>query len=124
MSGAATIGALAVTAVSMVAEVGRRGILGERTTIAYVRLKEKLGDWLNGDASVLEDAYAVPAARERLRATIDRLPAKEKSALGALISALIEGLRGDVLRGALGINLQKLDSLRARLAEIAVGESS
>jgi hypothetical protein len=115
MSGGTTVGIVSLTLLSLAAEAAKRGILGERTRLAYGRLKEKIAAWANSDAAVLDEVYLPDSRRRRIVEAIELRPSDDRVTVRSMARALTESLRQDVLRGSLGISLRRLEEIDAQL---------
>ncbi len=115
MGAPATIGFVTVTLLSLVSEAAARGILGERTRLAYGRLKEKVAAWTSSDATIFEENFFPDLQRKRIIDAIELRPSDDRVTVKSLASALAESLRQDVLRGSLGISLRRLEEINAQL---------
>ncbi len=120
MSGSATIGFLAISALALTSGAAKRGILGENTRVAYGLLEEKIADWANIDAAVLDELIMREARGTRIMSAIEAQSVDDRATIKNLASALVDSLRADVLRGSLGISLRRLEEIRAQLTAIAI----
>jgi hypothetical protein len=118
MNGSATIGSLCVLALIIASDAANRGILGEKTWEAYLRLKEKVGQCIDDEESLLEQLGLSMTKRTRVSSAIEHKPPEFRTKIKTLASALIEALKADVLRGSLGISLRRLETIQADLQEI------
>ncbi len=115
MGGATTIGFLTVTLLALASEAAKRGMFGERTRLAYSRLKEEIADWSNSDVTVFDEIYISLARRRRIADTIELRPSDDRVTIRRMARALAESLRQDVQRGSLGISLRRLEQIEAQL---------
>ncbi|CAJ0891853.1 hypothetical protein AMST5_04169 [freshwater sediment metagenome] len=115
MKGPTTIGFVSLTLLSLASEAAERGILGERTRLAYVRLREKLAAWANSDATIFDETHMPDSRRRRIIDAIELCPTDDRGTVRSMARALAESLRQDVLRGSIGISLRRLEELDAQL---------
>ncbi len=113
--GPTTIGFVSLTLLSLAATAANRGILGERTRLAYGRLKEKIAEWANSDATIFDEIHIPDSRRRRIIDAIELRPSDDHLAARSMASILAEALRQDVLRGSLGISLRRLEEIDAQL---------
>ncbi len=119
MSGATTVGFVSLTLLSLASEAAKRGILGERTRLAYGWLKEKIAVWANSDATVFDEIYIPDSRRQRIIDAIESRPSDDRVTVRNMAQALADSLRQDALRGSLGISLRRLEEIDAQLSALA-----
>ncbi len=115
MSGPMTIGFVSLTLLSLASTAAKRGILGERTRLAYGTLKETIAEWANSDATIFDEIYIQDSRRRQIIDAIELRPSDDQLTVRSMASVLAELLRQDVLRGSLGISLSRLEAIDAQL---------
>lgn len=115
MTSQSTIGILIVSVLALASEAAKRGILGERTRIAYGGLREKIAAWSNSDATILDVVYLSDSRKRRIIDAIEIRPNDDRVTIKSMASALVESLKEDVRRGSLGISLRRLEEIHDQL---------
>ncbi len=115
-----TIGSLAATVLAMTAEASPRGILGETTRGAYAALKTRIAQWASRDVAILERMYASWTRKDHIAKIIEQQPPADQASIKDLTSALLEGLKQDVLRGSVGISIRRLEVMHQQLMAVGV----
>jgi tetratricopeptide (TPR) repeat protein len=90
-----TAGALAATALALVAEATVKGSVGELVKDAYSALKNKIAAWAGSDVRALESDPASKGRQAVLAEQIDRQSPGERDAVQALATQLIHALKQD-----------------------------
>lgn len=119
MSGATTIGFVSLTLLSLVSTASRRGILGERTRLAYGRLRAQIADWADSDATIFDEIQMQDSRRRWIIDAIELRAKDDRVSVRSMATLLAEALRQDVLRGSLGISLRRLEEIDAQLRALA-----
>lgn len=103
-------------ALVLASDASSRGILQENTRIAYAQLREKIRQCVDDD-SLLEQLGFSPKVRARISLAIEQ-SIEQRAKIRILAYGLVAALKDDVLRGSIGISLNRLDTIATHLDEL------
>ncbi len=123
MTDPVTIGTLAATALSMAADAGLKGAVGEGVKDAYKALKNEIAHWAGGDVDALEKAPTSANRLALIAEAVDGQPADERAMVKTLAAVLVAALksRGG---GPVGLDIGRLNALSVQLDAINVTEGT
>ena len=113
-----TVGSLVAGALSMAAEAGVKGAVGEAVKDGYKALKEKVSHWASGEVTALEATPSSIGRQTVIAEIIDAQSEDDRKSLRALAEALVAKLKE--CAPAIGLDIGRLTALEAQLGNLTV----